>query len=604
MGKFNVKDETLGSIFLEDKIYKVPVFQRPFSWDSQNFRDLWSDIFDYDYLDESSGAFLGTLVIHKQTENSHELEIIDGQQRLATFFIMLCALRDNLVDVLKTSSSDIYNPYQNPIIQIQNLVSDRKSKGKEPKIKLNGREAIYLEKFIFPFLPEKENEDTFNKRITPIRRLRNAYKYFKEQLARTLLSNLDSKNYGNSNNVNSITLEEVLQKLKVFNEDNVIDKANKILDKITATSFVYVEVEELDDAYRLFETLNDRGLGLSAADLIKNHLMRIANRKGEEIEQKFREIWNNAQDKVGYDQMNTFLRRYWLSSKEKFARTRELYKYYKELTEEKGFRISEEIEAIDKAASIYSELIQPANDITSPMFGIQSIDATQCYSLLMAAKEVLCKPNQKLLFEKVARFIESLSFRYSTICNLDANQLEKLYHLSAIKLRKCAKDKKKVTEEDLKRILSDLVKIMPDDKKFRQEFCEKEIDQDKKRYYILAKIEKTVGTGETGELITNRKEVHVEHIMPLSIEKWKSKITPEVHEMYKNYIGNLTLIKGEWNQQMSNKSFHDKVKIYKESKIKITNDLAKYDDWNEKKIIERQNELADYAVKAWPKNIF
>lgn len=91
--QFEPSKTTLRDMLRNDNYYVIPRFQRPFSWDGDNFADFWRDL----TKDESTGYFIGPMVIW-QERDSHIARVVDGQQRLTTIMMMLCAIRDKFAE--------------------------------------------------------------------------------------------------------------------------------------------------------------------------------------------------------------------------------------------------------------------------------------------------------------------------------------------------------------------------------------------------------------------------------------------------------------------------------------------------------------------------
>jgi len=161
-------------------------------------------------------------------------------------------------------------------------------------------------------------------------------------------------------------------------------------------------------------------------------------------------------------------------------------------------------------------------------------------------------------------------------------------------------------KEIIKNKLLQEIKNNADDEIFRRNFSQRAFKPNETRTkYILWKLSKP-----TGETALNIREIQTEHVMPQKLSnEWieylkrkTSKTEEEIRALHRenlNRIGNLTIIKGEWNISMSNRLFSEKKEDYRKSEFQITKELSNHDEWTFKKIDERSKQLAEEACKIW-----
>jgi len=271
MKVYDVGRITIGDMFQKrDEIFVVPPYQRRYCWGEKQWEDLWKDV---DTLDIGDTHFLASLVVISPTHNptgDNELELVDGQQRVTTLGIILCALRDYFHE---KEEFEIANNINQDLLNNKDIDSTLKG----PKIILGN-----LDHEDYIRLLNKNLEDISNENI------KGAYEFFYDKIC-------DIKN---------------------------LDEVKKLYTKLIKNCLcVVITVTEDSDAYRLFETLNYRGLDLSPVDLMKNHLFRISdkdeNTNLENIKTYWADIIRNL-DGIGEIR---FFRQYIMSSK--FIETRE-----------------------------------------------------------------------------------------------------------------------------------------------------------------------------------------------------------------------------------------------------------------------------------------
>ncbi|GAB6283643.1 MAG: hypothetical protein STSR0008_24280 [Ignavibacterium sp.] len=276
MAELNFKNDGIGH-FIKDNFLKVPIYQRSYAWEKSNVQDLFDDIKNA-YPDD---YFIGTMVV---TDKEDFLEIVDGQQRLATISLFLAAVRDLLQE---NNDRDKAN-----IIERNYLFEESLRENKKQKLLLNSADNdFYLKNFI-------ENQNA-NPSKESHKRMLSAYGYIKD-FAKNEFSN-EGKEH-------------------IFDLIDYIEKNLKI---------IVVKVSDEVNAFTIFETLNDRGLTLSQTDLIKNYLFN----KGEDRLSEAREKWTKFTGAIeaaeNEGEILQYIRYYW-SSKKGLTREKQLFKDIKD----------------------------------------------------------------------------------------------------------------------------------------------------------------------------------------------------------------------------------------------------------------------------------
>jgi len=150
------------------------------------------------------------------------------------------------------------------------------------------------------------------------------------------------------------------------------------------------------------------------------------------------------------------------------------------------------------------------------------------------------------------------------------------------------------------------IKNNVDDEIFKRNFSQRHFQpNDTRTKYILWKL-----SNPTGETMVNIEQIQTEHILPRTLsKKWIEYLKNEtfkneneikaLHKENFNRIGNLTIIKGEWNLRMSNRLFSEKKEDYKKSEFQITKNLFNYEKWTFEEIDKRSKQLAEEACNVW-----
>jgi len=283
----------IGGLLSEANIrFIVPFYQRGFSWEREQIEQMWEDI-NETISEKRKEYFLGSIVFNKKTTN--ELEIIDGQQRLAVLTIIYAVMRDIYNEKGDERHSEIQQEYI--------AKKDRKTRKIYGKLTLNKDDNDFFSRYIQNNNFNKESEYKKEKKINYSNKLIfSAYKFFKEKI------------------------NEEIKKIK-SHEDFLIK-----LEECISESFIVLvtNVGDESDAYLIFETLNDRGLELSVTDLLKNYLFSKAGKDLKDVQKK----WDEMITILNNRNVNTFLRHYWISSKS-LVREKNLYSTLKKYTKKK-----------------------------------------------------------------------------------------------------------------------------------------------------------------------------------------------------------------------------------------------------------------------------
>ncbi|MEM7327741.1 MAG: DUF262 domain-containing protein [Pseudomonadota bacterium] len=271
MPSIETRTLTLGTM-LQSHSYFVPKFQRDFSWDSEQIQQLWKDV--NRTIDERTNTyFMGSIVLKLDQQRSR-FEVIDGQQRLTTISLLLCALRDCARDNDHEAAAD---QLQRDFIARSEFDSDLP----QAKLTLNQTNRHFYEENLIlsadrEFLLEARKD--VGVRVTN-RLIAKAFSYFRSEVDRLLERR-------------TIAIGTYIRE--------VINALNNVLQVIE------IVVENDYDAYVLFETLNDRGLELSVADLLKNYLFRTAEDRVDDAQENWTLMASNL---VGIE-TKRFLRHY------------------------------------------------------------------------------------------------------------------------------------------------------------------------------------------------------------------------------------------------------------------------------------------------------
>jgi uncharacterized protein with ParB-like and HNH nuclease domain len=560
MSLINYEFKSVAKLLTASDEILVPIFQRPYSWTKQECIQFLEDL--KRVMDEGSDSYFIGSMFFKENQGKKSNVIIDGQQRLSTITILISVIRDILHEIGDDRVSDIDNNY----IKKRNL----KTRDSYYKINLSGINLEFFRKYIQEKDKPQNKKASFSieKKISDSNRLLfNCYQEY---------SYIILKLWGKG------LKQEKLTEL-------IINILQTILDKF---NLLTITVTEESEAFTIFETLNDRGLDLTIADLLKNYLFSILCKEVSDFE--IRDIikkWDNMIESLG-KYISPFLKHYW-NSKYKPITEKEVYKALKRKINTKD-EILNFLNDLFEESEVYNGFINPEfvywedKKLVSLLNEILILGVSQCYPLLLSAKAKLNNSE----FKKIISLCISISFRYSTICNLHNNLLERLYSSIANKLRQEEIKKSKGVKNILKN-------IWPKDEIYDEMFLNMTFKTSKLPKYILKKINDSL---DYGKEIVSSDDISWEHIIPKNPSVESINLLEKDNINYKekiNQLSNMTILSEEYNRKSSNRLFKDKKEMYQKSKLDINKLLKTFKKWDQSEINKWNKYLLDHSKTIW-----
>lgn len=543
--------------------YHVPPYQRDYSWSEDQWDDLWSDIIG---LEIEKHHYLGYIVL-QQHQNDKDFWVIDGQQRFTTLALLSLAV-EQLMDEWSNDSALL--PAEQKDNKERKDALHKRFLGNYSTSKLTTTSKLFLNKnnndFFASYLLAFREPSKAAKLKPSQKLLYKAYTFFQKKL-REKFPQPDGAG------------------LAQFIEEDV---APRLI-------FTTIEVSDELNAYKVFETLNARGVHLSPSDLLKNYLFSLAVKDENSDFVEAERLWQSINDKLSEGDLPTFLRHFW-NSRHSFVRSAELYRSIKQKirNQEDVFLFLREVDSI---ADMYVALNDPSHSLWSKeqkysikilkLFGISA-----CYPLLMTAYEKL-KPNEftQLLYEMV-----NLTFRRTIIGHLSTNELEPAFNRASLGLYNN-------DFNTAKKVYGELRSLQVSDAEFQSSFALKEFAYPNRKAvirYIMAELENHLS--DKG-LQFDIDPFTIEHVLPQNPgDVWEQEFSLSQQEEFLNRLGNLTLLdeKSNNSKRMNNdKSFVDKKRVYEKSAYLLTQRLAKYAQWSPASIEDRQNKMAELAIHIW-----
>ena len=534
------------------KQFLIPIFQRRYSWEQRHCEQLWRDVLRIGQDKEAHAHFLGSVVYMEHGIYSAsavtQLVVIDGQQRLTTLSLLLCAM--------------------GRAIELQ---------GGEIDITRQKLENYYL------FNADEEGEYYYKQRLT---------RRDNDTLIQLLVGKELPTDVSHSLVENYHFFED---KLKNADLKTVYEGIQKLIIVDISLNRDY------DNAQLIFESLNSSGLELSQADLIRNYVLMEQDPGFQK--RLYEDYWYPMERRFGEEytkRFDRFIRDYLTLKTGQIPKVNEVYDRFKDYTDGKKSpeALEEIIEDIHRHSKHYvriARLEEEDSDLRACLQDIHDLEVEVTFPFLLGVYEDYMQDQvNKTDVVEVFRLIESYVFRRA-ICGIPTNSLHRIFAALTGKIDK---------ENYLQSLKVDFCHMtgtqrFPSDTEFQQGFLIKDAYNFDRCKYLLLKLE----NHERKEAVHVGKP-SIEHVMPQHpTEEWKADLGEdwrEVHEKYLHTIGNLTLT--AYNPELSNSTFKKKQEIpggFRVSPLYLNRSLAQAERWNENAILKRAKLLSEKALNIW-----
>ncbi|APT91110.1 hypothetical protein CSPHI_08860 [Corynebacterium sphenisci DSM 44792] len=571
-------------------LYKIPPYQREYSWSKSHWEDLFEDL-----VDAEGQHFLGTIITLDQTDDALQgstLEVIDGQQRLTTLTLLLAAvyavLKEHLDELDEDTRTDVNNLSRQLV---------RRSDG-QPRVvpQMQGHNlSDFLKVLEEAGLPVKGEWKPYY----PSRKIKKCYKYFRQAIR-----DLGETGEG---------LDETSAALRVH---------KAALQAV----IVKIEVGSHADAFVLFESLNNRGMPLSPVDLIKNHLLAVSEKKEVmEVSEAFGR-WNEMLTNLGdsYSTHERFLRHYYNAFKPdlpdvpgaSIATKSNLIRVYEKVLEPDVLKV---VDSLVSASQVYgrincvAEVDQPTTLDRAFQRLMRAQGATSYVLLLwlMTMRDELALSDAHL--EEIVDLLTSFFVRRNLTGAPPTYVLAKLFMTIIGSLRGVR------GHAVVERVREKLTAVSASDDEFRNRLSGPIYDENTDiARFVLATLAEDAMTKETWVDLwrqeKNRFVWTIEHILPQGENlpaAWREMLggaerAAQVQEEHRHRLGNLTIT--AYNSSLGNKSFAEKRDrqdrqgryIGYRNGLSLNVDLAARDSWTGDDIARRTEDLAARVLARFP----
>ena len=543
----------LGALLKQFRL-RVPPNQREYAWTRREVTTLLTD-FSRSIHEGDSEYFLGTIVTIPQAPD--ELMVVDGQQRLATTAILLAEIRTHLKEYEDLIAEAIENSMLTDI--------DRERRQRVPKLRLNLDDNEFFRALIAgddPGSPQRRSHHL----------LLDAFKQARNQVKR-VLSTVDEKAYG-----------DVLNRWLSFIEHGA--------------QVILLRVPSHANAYKMFETLNDRGLKTSQADLVKNYLFGQSSDRISEVQQKWA-LMRGALDSLDEDDITVTFLRYVVMLTNGYLREPDVYEHVQRNTRGPSQTVTFLTEA-ESLANAYVSILNPNHEkwnsympsVRRAIETLNILNVKLMRPLMMAVAERFTPDETSHALERFvsweARFLIAANTRTGGDVELPITRAARRVYAGDI-----------FTTEDL---TAEVIGAIPTDAVFKQEFAVASVSRSSLARYYLRSMEMSTRDNSVPFYVPNDNQlaINLEHILPRNPEgKWPLFDEDKVG-FYIRRLGNQVLLNAVHNSDLKNSNFSAKRAVYKTTPYQLTRDVGNLDEWSPSEIDRRQKILAELAVKTWP----
>lgn len=541
----------LKKIFSEEFWFIVPQYQRLYVWQEENIQELIDDLYYAFENKQNSEYFLGALVLKRTTEKEfREYEILDGQQRLTTLCMMMAVIRDLI---------------------------------KKPQYKYTLSQMIYQEENELLKVPSR-NRIKYN--------TRDKVKDFVKDyiIANGSTRKRDLVNYHEDTNISVSNMAKAISTMHTIfdNKENLEAFAVFLLNNVL---FIYVSTDNTEDAFRLFTILNDRGIPLSNADILKSiNIGEI----GEEDLDEYSKHWEYLEEKYhkGFDRFLSFVRTILLKNK---PSSNLLDEYEKNIYQKNILKKGKNtIDFLIELDGIYDKIIdlndenlsnEYKNLVTIMKLGLHSdewIPTVLSYFL-------------KFEYYNLDEFIKKLEYKFIGDLMSNVSPSKRRENLNNI-----IKTIEIVSKENID-ILFENRELFDIDKNIFRKNINGDIYGKKYTKYLLLKMEYLMN--DNSVYLSNYKEISIEHVLPqnpLKKSHWRRDFTEEQRKLWTNKLSNLVLISNKKNVKLANLDFKKKKEEYLKNRMDVFNSskifLDKSSKWDETNLRNRQNIMVNMLI--------
>jgi len=540
-------NQTLGAILQGGNQYVVPLFQRHYRWERPQWDKLWQDLISLRQPQKTGNHFMGFLVLVPEAHTPDKVpayQLIDGQQRLCTLSLILCAIRD----VAKAAGCSTLAQEVMETYVVQHFKKDRE---------------------YFRVYPRQTDRDDYFGLVkgedAPQGRMGDAYRYF---------------------------IDRVRSLPDADTEKGLRDFCALVCARL---EFVHATLDA-ENPYNIYKSLNSTGVRLSEGDLIRNFVFMHVPVDGQDqfddrlwrpLEQQFQDPGGNLDEQGFSDFFRDFL-----MQDGAYVRPPETFEAFHQRYADTDFNPWDLAGSLNVAARWHCMIAGREEDanlgVGRALADLRQFESSTTYPLLLNLYHR--RMRGEIADDELKAGIQLLNgfILRRLVCGESSRGYGRMFAQACLELRDAP-------VENLRHFLE--AKGYPDDSRFVQSFLRLDLYHSRYCRAVLERIERASEHKEPVDL----SNAQVEHIMPQALsDHWRNDLGPDadlVHATWLHTVGNLTL--SAYNAKVQNKPFAAKREVYDDSHVEITKALARYANWTEGEMMSRGRELASLAAAIW-----
>ncbi|WP_095148176.1 DUF262 domain-containing protein [Pseudomonas sp. Irchel s3a18] len=559
--KIESKDTDIESL-LDGSYFHIPRFQRPYSWDDENINDFWNDL----VANKGEDYFIGSMVVYKRSKQS--FGVVDGQQRLTTTTILLCVLRDEFHALGHNDSAE----------GLHQLI--------ERKDRDNKNEYVLKTETSFPYFQEhiqKYGDPELDvKVLSEEQNLKRAHQLFRRLVKESV--------------------ESVDRDATVSKEDKTkvkIEKLISIRDTVLNLNLIFVVLDNEDDAYLIFETLNTRGKDLAVSDLVKNHFTKHLKAKGtvDTAKLKWGQILETIHNSLADLSTDMFIYHYWASRYEAVP-LKKLFPVIKKRIVKDTAR--EYLDSLVSDAKLYRSIHEPNYEWTkNESEASRSLAALQLFKVSQPTPAVLSLA--RAYRDNIIKFgklrdalsaIEKFHFLFTAITSSrSSGGISAMYSSFARKLFECKHSQ--AASDEITALIDKLRDRRPSIDEFKVAFRELSYtNANSKQKNLVRYVLRGISEHCAYKYPVDFEELTIEHLHPQSVMKdgW--------NEGNVGQIGNLMFLDQKVNGKLNTKSINEKVTFLQSIGYSVPDELVDLTSWGPDEALARTDMIADMVYKS------
>ncbi len=544
-----VDSKISGFIGNSDRVFIIPPFQRNYAWSISQCEELFSDIVDSYYKNNSH--YIGNIVYYEGANNSasfNEFILIDGQQRITSILLLLLAIHNKLPND-DYNKQAIYNRY------LTNSIGPEK---RRVKLKQTENDEDIFDKIV---QNQSLTEDEKKSKIF------ENYNYFMQKL------------------------DEIEKNIPLLDFYNTIGNLS-IVD-------LNLQDNDLEAVQKIFEKINSTGKPLTTADLIRNYLL-IAQTADEQL-RLYKNYWVKIEELYQDTELiSDFAKHYLITKRSDWVEEDKMYATFKSYFSNVDITKEEVLGEMLRLSKFYNWFKYANSDnsnINMMLKELNILKSDDMYCLLLIIFDKLYYSDKAELIKILDLLVDfMIRYRIVSLSNGSADLRSTLYNL----LNKITSEEIELNYENTKLVLSNSPSPngrFPNDEEFKNALQSKVNTSYAKA--LLYKMEYKT----TRNIQVDIDKITIEHILPQTMsDEWKAYLGGDersmiIHNTYLNCVGNLAMLSASYNASNSNKMWPFKKNILKECQFMLTQDASKYDEWDEINIKDRNENLSKKAIE-------